>query len=93
MINETFFQELLIRQKESGLSVRDFCSNEGIAPSTYYYWLKKHNKNLARPKEFIPLVVRDHYPARKGNRMVNSHLKYMISLADGNTSMADKGFV
>ena len=69
MINETFFQELLIRQKESGLSVRDFCSNEGIAPSTYYYWLKKHNKNLARPKEFIPLVVRDQFPARKGNRL------------------------
>lgn len=69
MITETFFQELLLRQKESGLGVRDFCSNEGIAPSTFYYWLKKHNKNLARPKEFIPLVVGDQFPARKGNRL------------------------
>jgi len=34
--------------------VRDFCSNEGIHPSTFYYWLKKHREK-SRPKEFIPL--------------------------------------
>ncbi len=58
MINEAFFEELLSRQKESGLNGRDFCSNEGIHPSTFYYWLKKHSKKN-RPKEFIPFFVQN----------------------------------
>lgn len=48
--------ELLERQKGSGLSVRGFCSNEGIAPSTYYYWQKKLRGEPGRHR-FIPLVV------------------------------------
>ncbi len=57
MLNSTKFLKLQERQKESGLSVRSFCSNEGIAPSSFYYWLKKL-KNEANGKRFIPLVVK-----------------------------------
>jgi len=45
------------RQKESGLSVKRFCSNEGIAPSTYYYWQKKLRGDVSG-RNFIPLLVR-----------------------------------
>jgi hypothetical protein len=34
-----------------------FCSNEGIAPSTFYYWQKKI-RNSTEGKRFIPLVVK-----------------------------------
>lgn len=73
MINELFFEELLSRQQESGLSVRDFCSNEGIHPSTFYYWLKKHREK-SRPKEFIPLTIQNSFAVqRSGNgAMVSS---------------------
>ncbi len=47
---------LFERQKQSGLSVRSFCSNEGIAPSTFYYWQKKLRKDSAAGR-FIPLLV------------------------------------
>ena len=57
MLNSSKFIKLQERQKESGLSVRGFCSNEGIAPSSFYYWLKKIN-NEANGKRFIPLVVK-----------------------------------
>jgi hypothetical protein len=57
MLNSTKFLKLQERQKESGLSVRGFCSNEGIAPSSFYYWLKKIN-NESNGKRFIPLVVK-----------------------------------
>jgi len=57
MLNSTKFLKLQERQKESGLSVRGFCSNEGIAPSSFYYWLKKI-RNEANGKRFIPLVVK-----------------------------------
>jgi len=57
MLNSSKFLKLQERQKESGLTVRNFCSNEGIAPSSFYYWLKKI-KNEANGKRFIPLVVK-----------------------------------
>jgi len=57
MLNSSKFLKLQERQKESGLSVRSFCSNEGIAPSSFYYWLKKI-RNEANGKRFIPLVVK-----------------------------------
>ena len=48
---------LLERHKESGLSVKSFCSNEGIAPSTFFYWQKKLRKEDTGGR-FIPLLVR-----------------------------------
>jgi hypothetical protein len=54
-MTEALFQDLLKRQKESGLTVRDFCANEGIIPSTFYYWLKKWKAKENQPKMFIPL--------------------------------------
>ena len=57
MLNESLFLELQKRQQESGLNVKDFCSNEGINPSTFYYWLKKFQKPTPA-KRFIPLVVK-----------------------------------
>lgn len=56
-MNESKFQEFFQRQKESGLSVKEFCSNEGIVPSTFYYWKKK----LIKTKQlsgFIPVQVK-----------------------------------
>jgi hypothetical protein len=57
MLSESKFLELYRRQQESGLTVKDFCSNEGIADSTFYYWYKKVRKNNTR-QDFIPLVVK-----------------------------------
>jgi transposase-like protein len=57
MLNSSKFLKLQERQKESGLTVRSFCANEGIAPSSFYYWLKKI-KNETNGKRFIPLVVK-----------------------------------
>jgi len=57
MLNTSKFLKLQQRQIESGLTVRGFCANEGIAPSSFYYWLKKIN-NEANGKRFIPLVVK-----------------------------------
>ena len=56
MLSETKFLDLYRRQQESGLTVRDFCSNEGIAASTFYYWQKKVKKNDT-VRDFIPLLV------------------------------------
>ena len=35
------FEKLYARFTESGLSIRDFCFNEGIPESRFYYWKKR----------------------------------------------------
>lgn len=72
MLNEPKFQDLYQRHKESGLTVRDFCSNEGIAPSTFYYWLKKLKKNSAI-RDFIPLLVDPPQPVAAQNYVKSSN--------------------
>jgi hypothetical protein len=57
MLRESKFLELYGRLQESRLSITDFCSNEGIAQSTFYYWRKKLRKNNVT-QNFIPLVVK-----------------------------------
>lgn len=56
-MDEKKFIELYERQKESGLTVKEFCSNEIIAPATFYYWQKKL-KSRNRLPGFIPVVVK-----------------------------------
>lgn len=55
MINESKILELIKRQKETGLNITAFCTNEGIPKSSYYYWRKKLSKEPG--KRFIPLLV------------------------------------
>jgi hypothetical protein len=57
MEKESRFTKLIRLQKESGLCIRAFCTNEGIPPSTFYYWHKKLSRSKTE-KEFIPLIVK-----------------------------------
>jgi len=56
MQKESKFFELIRLQQGSGLTVRDFCSNQDIAPSTFYYWRKKLQGGTEK-NNFIPLIV------------------------------------
>jgi hypothetical protein len=58
MLSESVFLKILRRQEESGLIVKEFCTNEGIAPSSFYYWKKKLKKNNNARADFIPLVIK-----------------------------------
>ena len=51
IMTEALFQDLFKRQKESGLTVRDFCANEGILYVLYLY-----------DKE-LPLTAASMYPS------------------------------
>ncbi len=57
MQKESRFRELIHLQEDSGLTVREFCSNEGINHSTFYYWRKKLQGDRGK-NDFIPLVVK-----------------------------------
>lgn len=53
MQKESRFHELIRLQQDSGLTVREFCSNQGIVPSTFYYWKKKLQRSTGK-NDFIP---------------------------------------
>jgi hypothetical protein len=76
MLSESKFLELYRRQQESGLTVKDFCSNEGIANSTFYYWYKKVRKKSSK-QDFIPLVVKS-----TPSHLTPNHLKAHCSVHD-----------
>jgi hypothetical protein len=57
MQKESKYRELISHQQDSGLTVREFCSNQCIAPATFYYWKKKLNKKPGK-RDFIPLLVK-----------------------------------
>ena len=57
MQKESKFSELIRLQQDSGLTVKEFCSNEGIVPSTFYYWRKKL-QGSRKENAFIPLIVK-----------------------------------
>ena len=58
MITQEAVRDSIRRHKESGLSVREFCFNEGISRSTFYYRLKKHREK-EQSKKFIPIITHD----------------------------------
>lgn len=55
------FLEILSRQQRSGLTIKDFCTNEAYTESSFYYWKGKFG--LSRPyhsarsssEEFAPV--------------------------------------
>ena len=59
MWNQKEFESVYDRYKESGLSVRSFCSNEGIYQSKFYYWQKKlrdQQQECDQPSGFVPII-------------------------------------
>ena len=50
-LTEPKFLEICRQQEELDLSVKDFCSDEGIKESTFYYW----RNNLDIPEQIALL--------------------------------------
>jgi len=59
MWNQKEFESVYNRYKLSGLQVKDFCINEGIYTSKFYYWKKKLREQqleLEQPSGFVPII-------------------------------------
>ena len=56
-MHEEKFKEIHERYRHSGLTVKDFCHNEGIAESRFYYWQKKLKNDLSNRDGFVPVVI------------------------------------
>ena len=54
-----YFEEVYKRFQSSGLSIRDFCHNECIVESKFYYWnkrLREHKRQEEQRPGFVPIA-------------------------------------
>lgn len=60
MWNLKEFEVVYSHYKSSGLRVKDFCHNECISLSRFFYWqkkLKSYGRELPSPSGFVPLML------------------------------------
>jgi len=68
------FKQLFQEYKESGLNIKDFCANQGLAPSTFYYWRNKlEETSQHQPSSFVPLVFDSNQPVTERRPIKRSH--------------------
>ncbi len=65
------FKAILDRQQQSGLSIRDFCSNEAYTVSSFHYWKSKfgfarlyrsHSSEESAPEGLSPVSLKPALP-------------------------------
>jgi transposase-like protein len=78
------FKRLFQEYQESGLNIKDFCSNQGLAPSTFYYWRNKLEET-SQPQlaSFVPLAFESNQPS-PNHRTAQSLMK--IAHTSGNNA-------
>ena len=51
------WRELLERQAQSELTVRDFCEFEGVSTASFYNWRRRLAERLDDAPAFVPITV------------------------------------
>ena len=71
------FKLVYDRFLSSGLSVTDFCANESILHSKFYYWKKKlieQSQAREQPSDFVPIVFSSSTPQMQTKRKAQQKL-------------------
>ena len=61
MITEQAFKAIYDDFLESGLSIRSYCSNQGMSEAKFYYWQKKMKGQLPGQEGFVPLIFENNH--------------------------------
>ncbi len=64
MLNSKQFVALYHEYLESGLTVRNFCTNRHLRESKFYYWKNRLKSQLPPKKGFVPVVFENEQKAR-----------------------------
>lgn len=67
------FEDIFDRYQASGLRIKEFCRNESIVESKFYYWqkrLQEHNYRTGRESGFIPIVFSGSNPSPTSKEVV-----------------------
>jgi len=68
------FEKVYDRYQASGLRIKEFCRNESIVESRFYYWqkrLQEHNYRTDRESGFVPIVFTGSNPSPANKEVVH----------------------
>lgn len=68
MFTSNQFQLIYKEYLESGLTIRDFCANNKMRESKFYYWHNRLKGQLPPKRGFIPVVF-DHVPKTRSSQI------------------------
>lgn len=54
---EQFWQQHIVKYKQSNLSLKAYCKSQGFSPSSFNYWLQKVAAKTSSRSNFLPVVV------------------------------------
>jgi hypothetical protein len=57
MLNEKKFREIYNGFLDSGLTIRDYCTNQHLTESKFFYWQNKLKGQLPPKRGFVPVVL------------------------------------
>lgn len=89
MMSREKFISVLFRQQQSGLSIADFCENEGYSRSRFYLWKQKYGiterellaeaSRLGVKDSFVPIVINGDTPSPVYLTRLPCHLPSLAS--------------
>jgi hypothetical protein len=83
----TTFKRLYQVYQASGLNIKDFCANQGLGPSTFYYWRNKlEETSQHQPGNFIPLVFDSNqsaHPSMKSGQPLENNAAIELMFPNG----------
>ena len=85
MTKQQLWEQRIVDWKNSGLSQRAFCQQQGLAISTFCVWLRKIRQTKTHhhtpPTTFLPVLVEETSSAPSGTVAVHaSHLTFEVSI-------------
>jgi hypothetical protein len=88
MLNARQFLSIYDEFLESGLTVRDYCANQDMTESMFYYWQNKLKEQLPPKRGFVPVVFDNGKAIRRTSQVpapVQNRSKTLPDPATANT--------
>ena len=51
------WQQRIMECQQSGMSIKAWCQENGVATSSYYHYLRKIRENMLQEKQIVPLEL------------------------------------
>jgi len=89
-MNEKEFRGIYNNFLESGLTVRDFCANQNIQESKFFYWQNKLKGLLPPKRGFVPVLFSSNQqdPSPELPVAINNHPERQIKQASSIMSLS-----
>ncbi|HKK11824.1 MAG TPA: hypothetical protein VJ945_03270 [Flavobacteriaceae bacterium] len=85
MLNAKKFRAIYDDYLATGLTIRDYCNNQGMNEAKFYYWQNKLKGILPPKKGFVPLVFDNKQPLANGGIATSNTME--VGLADNRSTI------